>query len=194
MTAGDLHGSCSTITVLLPAGRALLPEPGLGGRSGRLVHHRPARRGTVPPRTLSWTRMMVSVTTRGVTSARGRWAAGAPPRRLRREHESVHSGVEALATLSQTPPMRGRPVHYGLCRPILELPAIDQAERWRRVPAECPYCAFKMLRVQPRAGTVTCLRYGVCRDSDGHHPIGHVYVSAFTGDPRVHWNDGLVAP
>ena len=82
----------------------------------------------------------------------------------------------------------------GLCRPILELPAIDQQERWRRVPAECPYCSFRMLRVQPRAGTVTCLRYGACRDTDGHHPIGHVYISQLTGDPRVHWNDGLVAP
>ena len=194
MTAGDLHGSCLAISVLLPAARALTAEPDTSGPSGRLP---PSSR---PP----WN----SATANAVMDAHEglrrleaslRLAVTGHPGPRRGGSDTVTEAViQAIEALSNAVSLKAadQAAQYitGLCRPILELPAIDQAERWRRVPAECPYCAFKMLRVQPRAGTVTCLRYGVCRDSDGHHPIGHVYVSAFTGDPRVHWNDGLVAP
>ena len=79
-------------------------------------------------------------------------------------------------------------------RQIRELPAVDEAEPWRRIPAACPYCGHAMLRVAARSGQVTCLRYGVCTDADGRHPVGHMDVSPLTGDPLIRWNDGLVAP
>jgi hypothetical protein len=79
-------------------------------------------------------------------------------------------------------------------RQIQELPAVDQAEPWRRLPAQCPYCGFAMLRVRPRSGEVTCLRYGACTDADGQHPAGRLDVSRLTGEPIVQWNDGLVTP
>jgi hypothetical protein len=77
------------------------------------------------------------------------------------------------------------------CRQIRELPAVDEAEPWRRVPAACPYCGFGMLRVAPRSGQVTCLRYGACADGDGRHPVGRLDVSRLTGDPLITWADGL---
>ena len=77
-------------------------------------------------------------------------------------------------------------------RQIQELPAVDQAEPWRRIAATCPYCKFDMLRVRPRSGEVTCLRYGACRDMDGRHPAGHLDASRLTGDWGIRWNDGLV--
>lgn len=75
---------------------------------------------------------------------------------------------------------------------IQQLAAVDEAERWQRVAgAECPYCHATMLRLAPRAGRVTCLRYGACYDEDGQHPVGHVQRSV-SGDPIVVWGDGLI--
>jgi hypothetical protein len=74
------------------------------------------------------------------------------------------------------------------------LPAVDTAQVWRRVAAPCPYCGFGMLRYAPRPGVVTCLRFGVCFDSDGRHPQGQLGVNGVTGDGLVAWSDGLVTP
>lgn len=75
---------------------------------------------------------------------------------------------------------------------IQQLAAIDEAERWQRVAgACCPYCGNTMLRLAPRAGRVTCLRYGACEDAEGQHPVGHVQRSV-SGDPIVVWGDGLI--
>jgi len=74
---------------------------------------------------------------------------------------------------------------------IQQLPAIDEAERWQRVSgACCPYCGHPMLRLSPRSGRVTCLRWGVCADRDGNHPQGQVDRSV-SGEPMVSWADGL---
>ena len=193
MTADDLPGSCAVIANLLPAAQALLTEPTAGGISGR---SQPSSR---PP----WNSAAANAVMDAHAGVRHielvlRVEAGLPPRRRGGSDANTLAALKAVerlaAAVTDTAIAEAARLIDGLCRPILELPAIDQQERWRKVPAECPYCSFSMLRVQPRAGTVTCLRYGACRDSDGKHPIGHVYVSAFTGDPRVHWNDGLVAP
>ena len=77
-------------------------------------------------------------------------------------------------------------------RPICELPAIDQSEPWLRVQGTtCPYCTIGTLRLQRRAGRVTCSRYGACTDTDGSHPAGFVQHSV-SGDPIVAWNDGFI--
>ncbi len=80
----------------------------------------------------------------------------------------------------------------GLVRPVEQLPAVDKAERPQQVSAKCPYCGLKMLRVYPREGRITCLRYGACWDSDGCHPVGMMEIGRL--GPQVRWNDGLVAP
>ncbi len=77
---------------------------------------------------------------------------------------------------------------------VLQLPAVDEAERAQTVPARCPYCGVGMMRVFPRSGRVTCLRYGSCRDSGGHHPAGQLDVSRLTGDAIIVWADGRVTP
>jgi hypothetical protein len=77
-------------------------------------------------------------------------------------------------------------------RQIQQLPAVDEAEPPQKLTAQCPYCGFRMLRVFPREGRVTCLRYGACFDADGHHPAGMMEVGRL--GPQVRWNDGLVAP
>jgi hypothetical protein len=74
---------------------------------------------------------------------------------------------------------------------IQQLAAVDKLERSQRVAAICPYCGFGMLRLSPRAGRVTCLRFGVCSDGDGKHPVGFVQ-QGLDGEPMVAWADGLV--
>jgi hypothetical protein len=76
---------------------------------------------------------------------------------------------------------------------IMQLAAVDQAERPQRVQADCPYCGFGMLRVYPRSGRVACLRgAGACADTNGQPPAGHVGRSGLDGSPRIEWADGLV--
>lgn len=76
---------------------------------------------------------------------------------------------------------------------ILQLPAIDEAERPMRVRSACPYCHFAMLRVFPRSGRVACLRaMAGCTDSDGQPPEGTLGRSQLDGTPRITWKDGLV--
>jgi hypothetical protein len=74
------------------------------------------------------------------------------------------------------------------------LPAVDTAQVWRRVAAPCPFCGFGMLRVAPRSGQVTCLRYGACHDSEGHHPQGRLDVSRLSGEAIIVWSDGRISP
>lgn len=77
------------------------------------------------------------------------------------------------------------------------LPAVDTADVWQQVRYPCPYCQLGMLRACMRGeryGQVTCLRYGDCRDGDGHHPVGRLDVSRLTGDTIVVWTDGRVTP
>jgi len=74
---------------------------------------------------------------------------------------------------------------------ICQLAAIDEAERWQKVSgAACPYCGHPMLRLSPRSGRVTCLRFGACWDGNGDHPQGQVDHSV-GGEPMVAWADGL---
>lgn len=75
---------------------------------------------------------------------------------------------------------------------IQQLAAVDKVERWQRVQgAACPYCGNTMLRLSPRAGRVTCLRFGACFDGDGQHPVGFVQ-QGLDGTPLVAWSDGLL--
>ena len=75
---------------------------------------------------------------------------------------------------------------------IRQLPAVDLDERWQKIAgAECLHCGVTMLRLAPRSGRVTCLRYGACYDHDGGHPVGFVQ-HGMDGQPLVAWQDGCI--
>lgn len=193
MTDG-LTASCADLAAWLPIAQALITEPDADGTTGG------GQPGTRPP----WNpgaanavmdphegvRRLEATMRLEVTGHTGPRRGGSDANTM-----AAIKAVEALANaVSDTTIARANAHLTTWVRRILELAAVDKSEPWRRIPAECPYCHFQMLRVAPRAGTLTCLRYGACSDNDGRHPIGHVYVSQLTGDPKVHWNDGLVTP
>ena len=190
----DLADSCDAMARWLPIAQELIAEPDADGTSGG------GQPGTRPP----WNgaaalaamdahegvRRLEAALRLAVTGHTG-------PRRGGSDANTI-AAIAAIEKLANAIGDRGRDIAAGLldgwAQRIRELPAVDDAEPWRRVPATCPYCGVPMLRVQARAGKVTCLRYGACRDSEGHHPIGHVHVSRLTGDPLIRWNDGRVTP
>jgi len=190
----DLAEACAALAALLPEAAALIAEPDADGTTGG------GQPSSLPP----WNQAAAAATMDVHAGVRRielvmRGEAGLPARRRGGSDANTMAAIAAIETLASGDVSDAAITGAArdlerLIRPIQELPPIDTAESWRRVPAECPYCRFRMLRVAPRAGTVTCLRYGACSDSDGKHPIGYVYVSQLTGDPRVHWQDGLVAP
>ena len=197
MTADDLPGSCAVIANLLPAARALLTEPTAGGISGR---SQPSSR---PP----WNSAAANAVMDAHAGVRHielvlRVEAGLPPRRRGGSDANTLAALKAVerlaAAVTDTAVAEAARLIDGLCRPIQQLPAIDEAEPARMLTGvACPYCEFRMLAVWPREGKVTCVRYGrdLCPgDSQGHHPVGRMDVSVLTGDPCIRWNDGLVAP
>jgi hypothetical protein len=191
--SADLAASCADLATWLPVAQALLAEPDTDGTSGG------GKPGSRPP----WNPAAASAVMDAHAGIRHleltmRLEAGLPARRRGGSDANTMAAITAIVALSNAVPdaaigQAARDLD-GLIRRIQELPAVDEAEPWRRVPARCPYCGFGMLRVQARAGKVTCLRFGVCRDSNGHHPVGAMDVSRLTGDPLIRWADGLVAP
>lgn len=192
--APDLGEHCADLAALLPAAAALITEADADGTAGT------GQPGSRPPWN-SAAAAAVMDAREGVrrleASLRLQVAGHAGPRRggsdantmdALRAIEALGHGVSVDAA-AEAARFIGR-----WSRAIRELPAVDDAEPWRRVPAACPYCGFGMLRVAPRSGMVTCLRYGACADSDGRHPSGRMDVSALTGDPVIQWHDGLVSP
>lgn len=192
MTA-DLAAACAELTRLLPAAAALLAQPDEDGTSGS---SQPASR---PPwnsqAAAAWTdaaegvRRLEASMRRDVTGRTGpkRGGSGANTiAAIAAIGNLAHAvGDDAAATAAA--------ILERWARRIRELPAIDESEPWRRLHGvACPYCTVAMLWIQPRAGTVTCLRHEACYDGDGRHPIGRVYISQIDAVPRVAWNDGLV--
>jgi hypothetical protein len=74
---------------------------------------------------------------------------------------------------------------------IEQLPAIDEAERPKKVAGACPYCGCPMLRAWVRDRRVTCLKAD-CADGDGSHPEGRMDYGRLDGSPVIEWADGLV--
>jgi hypothetical protein len=192
--ADDLTASCATIAKLLPVADALVTEPDTdgtssGGKPGSSPPWNPAAASAAMDAHEGLRRLEASMR-HAVTGHTGPRRGGSSANTM-----AAIVAIEALGQAVTTDAMaRAARILDGWSRQIQELPAVDEAEPWRRVPARCPYCGFGMLRVAPRSGQVTCLRYGACRDSEGHHPVGRMDVSRLTGDPLIRWNDGLVAP
>jgi len=192
LTMNDLTSTCAIMAQLLPIAQALTTQPDTNGTTG---HGQP---GSRPPWNTAAAnaamdahagiRTLEADLREAVTGHRG------PPRGG--SDTSTIAALDAIQRLANND-ARQAMVTAELSRlivPIEQLPAVDQAEPWRRIPAQCPYCGYTMLRVQARAGIVTCLRHGACRDHQDRHPTGRLDVSRITGDPLIRWADGLVTP
>lgn len=192
--APDLGEACADLAALLPAAAALISQADADGTTGS------GQPGSRPPWNSAAAAAIMDAregVRRLEASLRLQVAGHAGPRRGGSDANTMDA-LRAIEALGHGVTMEA--AHEAArflarwTRAIRELPAVDDAEPWRRVPAACPYCGFGMLRVAPRSGMVTCLRYGACTDSDGRHPSGRMDVSALTGDPVIQWQDGLVSP
>jgi len=188
----DLGESCAAIATWLPVARALTAEPDI---SATTAHGQPASRPPWNPSAEN-AAMDAHEGLRRLEASLRLAVTGRPGARRGGSDANTAAAIAAIENLGQAVTVQAMAAAARILdrwsRQIQELPAIDEAEPWRRVDAECPYCGCTMLRVRPRSGEVTCLRYGACADADGHHPIGRLDVSVLTGDPLIRWADGLV--
>ena len=185
-----LADACADYAAAVPLAQALTHIPDTDGSAGR---GQPASR---PP----WNPAAATALLDALDGARqleAAWrsqAAGRPvPRRA-----MAHTGAVLASLLRLAHAAEDGEEHQAVIlltrwtTAILQLPAVDREERPQRVEWPCPYCGFAMMRLYPRDGVVTCLRYGACLDSDGSHPRGRADWNRITGDAEIAWNDGLV--
>jgi hypothetical protein len=188
----ELAEACAAIAAWLPAARALTAEPDTDGTTGT------GQPGSRPP----WNSAAANAAMDAHEGVRRLEASlrlavnGHTGPRRGGSDDATTAAIAAIENLGQAVTVRAMAQAARILdrwtRQIRELPAIDQAEPWRRLRAPCPYCGFAMLRVRPRSGEITCLRYGACTDTDGHHPKGTMEAGRLGW--QVRWNDGLVAP
>jgi hypothetical protein len=191
----SLAASCADLARWLPAATVLTRHPDTGGSTGS------GQPGSRPP----WNTAAANAVTdaaegvRRLEASLRRDVTGRPGRRRGGSDANTAAALKAIENLGRAVGVddadaAARCVQRWT-RAIQQLPAVDEAEPWRRVPAACPYCGFSMLRVQARSGRIACLRGGgACTDGDGRPPVGQLDVSQLTGDPLIRWADGLVAP
>lgn len=186
----DLAQACADLAAWLPHAEDLVTEPDADGSTGRSA---PASR---PPWNAAAANAVFDVHA-GVRELEQTMRYLVTGTLIRRggSDAATAAALAAIPALAEALPAAAataaaRQVERWVTE-ILQLPAIDQEDRPVRVMAPCPYCRMAMLRVYPRSGRVTCLRYGACADSDGRHPIGDI-GRGIDGTPRVLWHDGLV--
>jgi hypothetical protein len=194
VTADSLAASCADLARWLPAATVLTRHPDTDGSTGS------GQPGSRPP----WNTAAANAVTdaaegvRRLEASLRRDVTGRPGRRRGGSDANTAAALKAIENLGRHPEADAYTAYRCLqrwTRAIQQLPAVDEAEPWRRVPAKCPYCGFAMLRIQARLGRVACLRGGgACTDGDGRPPVGQLDVSQLTGDPLIRWADGLVAP
>ena len=188
----DLDSVCSDLSQLLPEAAVLIHQPDSTPGSG---HDKPHSK---PP----WNAAVANVvydaleTIRRLHADIGSEVAG---RYIQPSKPHAHTGgtliaitrlAQALEPQAQDDAMRQLAYHV---TQILQLPAIDREERWRKIAgAACPYCGLPMLLAAPQSGRVTCLRYGNCSDSNGQHPRGVMTIGQASGQPMIVWSDGVI--
>ena len=189
----DLAAACTELARLLPAAAALLAQPDEDGTTGT------GQPGTRPPWNSAAANALMDAHegTRRLEASMRRDVTGHTGRRRGGSDAGTMAAIAAIGRLAHAVDDDAQATAAAIlerwARRIRELPAIDESEPWRRLHGvACPYCRVAMLRIQPRAGTVTCLRHGACYDTNDQHPMGRVYVSQIDAVPRVAWNDGLV--
>ena len=189
----ELAEACAAIAALLPEAFALAAEPDTDGAAGT------GQPDSRPP----WNQAAAAAAMDAHEGLRRLEAAmhldvfGKLPARRGGADDATAEAIKAIENLGHAVTAHAMAQAARILdrwsRQIQELPAIDEAEPWRRVEGvTCPYCQHPMLRVRPRQGVVTCLRHGACRDENGRHPVGHIDIGQLAGAPVVRWNDGLV--
>jgi hypothetical protein len=188
----ELAEACDTITACLAAARELITEPDTDGTTGT---GQPASRPPWNPAAAN-AAMDAHEGLRRLEASLRQAVTGHPGPRRGGSDTATAAAIEAIGNLGHavttTAMTEAARILDRWSRAIQELPAIDQSEPWQRRPGKCPYCGLTMVRIKPRAGEVTCLRYGACFDTDGKHPAGTMEIGRL--GPQVRWNDGLVAP
>jgi hypothetical protein len=179
-----LADACAELARWLPAAETLITAPDADGTSG---HGQPSSR---PPWNSAAAEALLDAL-EGVRQLEASWRSG-PLRPMAQAGTVLASIVRLSHAVSDGEQRQAVTMVSRWTVSILQLPAVDEAERPLRVAAPCVYCGFAMLRVYPRSGRVTCLRFGVCQDSEGNHPVGVMGRSQLDGSPCVTWNDGLV--
>jgi hypothetical protein len=180
-----LADACAELAAWLPAAEALITQPDADGSTGRgQPSSRPPWNGAAADALLD--------AAEGARQLEAAWRSG-----RRRPIAATGAVLASIVRLSYGETEgEQRQAIIAVTRwttAILQLPAVDEAERPQRVEGPCPYCGFGMLRVYPRSGRVACLRgAGACRDGDGQPPQGHARHSRLDGTPQIEWSDGLV--
>src|SRR6516225_3302628 len=188
-----LPDACAAITTWLPQGARLIPEQDIDGTSdgenNTSWSHPPwnPEAATAALDAHEGLRRLEASLRYAVTGHTGKRRGGSDANTYQAIHaiENLGNAMTAKAAAEAARILD----RWSLA--ICQLAAIDEAERWQKVSgAACPYCGHPMLRLSPRSGRVTCLRFGVCFDRDGKHPQGQVDHSV-SGEPMVSWQDGL---
>lgn len=189
----SLHDAADDLRRWLPIAAELIPEPDTDGTTGG------GKPGSAPPWNTAAagayfdahamvrdTEQLLRFIVTGVSADPRPWSDAATG--------SALDAIERLAVaVPDTYVRRAARSLTAAVTAILQLAAVDEAERPQRVAAACPYCKFPMLRVFPRSGRVACLRgMASCADADGNPPQGTIGHSQLDGTPRITWQDGLV--
>lgn len=179
-----LADACAELARWLPAAEALVTQPDADGTSG---HGQPSSR---PPWNSAAAEALLGAL-EGARQLEASWRSGQllP---MAQTGTVLASIVRLSHAVSDDGQRQAVTMVSRWTVAILQLPAVGREERPLRVAAPCVYCGFAMLRVYPRSGRVTCLRYGACQDSEGNHPVGVMGRSQLDGSPCVTWADGLV--
>jgi len=189
LVTADLDDACSDLAQWLPQAAALTASPDTAPGPGTRTAP-----GSHPP----WNTEVAGLVYE-IQAGLGDVAAGfrqtvtgtLTPRPPYRATGTVLRAISSLGTAVSSDQAQAAARQLGnWITAITQLPAIDVEERPRKIRSACPFCGIGMLRLLPRSGRVTCLRYGACTDSNGGHPEGVLAVSAINGEPRIFWKDG----
>ena len=200
-----LADACADLETWLPRARVLLAHPDIAPTTGH------AAPGSSPPWNAAVAdalfgpheavRRLEASLRLAVTGHTGARRSGSDGSTI----AAIRASVRLAYALRPCPghPVDGKPCRCDWCRAVAmvrrlvtviqQLPAIDEAERWRKIAgAPCPYCGVPMLLAAPQSGRVTCLRYGACFDSRDCHPTGVMAVGDVSGQPMIAWADGFI--
>jgi hypothetical protein len=187
---------CAELRRWLPEAAALLTEPDADGTTGT------GQPGSSPPWNSSAAnaKFDADALIRDTRSLFMMIVTGHLPEPVSWSDGSTMAALDAIERFGSVLPrdrvQRAARELNGAVTAILQLAAVDEAERPQVITATCPYCPPQMprgrLRLYPRSGRVACMRKGLCFDANGDHPIGLMGISQLDGSACIQWADGLV--
>jgi hypothetical protein len=190
MTA-ELAAACGELIGWLPAAAVLVAEPDQDGTGGQVT-----RPSSSPPWNAQAANAVFDIHegVRRLEQAVRLLAAGHEGARRGGSDAATVAALRAVASLGhalerQDAAAAGRLVERWITM-ILQLPAIDEAPVWDRIPAPCPYCGTRWLYAARRSGEVRCA-FADCRDLDGN-PFPRARPEWDERGRFLRWADGTV--